>query len=77
MINLTSDVVSISAAASQLAKRIAQARVTGRPIIVTQKGYPTGVLLSVEAYEALTRAAASVARPPLTSDELAAVAREG
>ncbi len=56
-LNLTPDlkrgVVPISKAASSLAQRIDQAERTGRPVVITQKGYPTGVLLSVELFNAL------------------------
>lgn len=48
--DLKNGVVPISAAASSLAKLIRRARGTRRPIIVTQKGYPTGVILSIELY---------------------------
>lgn len=59
-IDLQEGVLPISAAASQLARRIKQAKATKKPIIVTQKGYPTGVILDIESYEVL-RALAQVA----------------
>jgi prevent-host-death family protein len=52
-IDLAEGVLPISAAASQLARRIKQAQATKKPIIVTQKGYPAGVILDIETYEAL------------------------
>jgi prevent-host-death family protein len=67
----------ISKAASSLAKLLGQARQTGAPIVVTQKGYPTGVLISVERYAQLVeaeerQAAAAPAlpfTPPFSLDE--------
>lgn len=56
-IDLQEGVLPISAAASQLARRIKQARQTQKPIVVTQKGYPTGVILDIESYVALKAAA--------------------
>lgn len=55
--DLQAGVYPISRAASALAALIKRARLTHRPIIVTQKGYPTGVLLSVEDYTDLARRA--------------------
>jgi prevent-host-death family protein len=55
--NLTIDlqygVVPVSRAASALATLIKRSSAMGKPIIITQKGYPTGVLLSIELYTAL------------------------
>lgn len=56
-IDLMRNVVPISRAASSLAQLIGRAQTEGAPIIVTQKGYPSGVILSVEHYEALVAAA--------------------
>lgn len=65
-IDLQEGVLPISAAASQLARRIKQATTTRRPIIVTQKGYPTGVILDIESYTRLRAAAeAELARQSL------------
>jgi len=52
-IDLQNGIVPISKAASHLAKLIAQARHNEQPIIVTQKGYPTGIILSVGLYTRL------------------------
>jgi prevent-host-death family protein len=52
-IDLRNGVVPISRAASSLAALLKRAAAGGKPIIVTQKGYPTGVLLSIDAYSAL------------------------
>jgi prevent-host-death family protein len=52
-VDLQRGVVPISKAASSLAALIKRASVTGQPVIVTQKGYPTGVLLPVELFTAL------------------------
>jgi prevent-host-death family protein len=56
-LNLTPDlqtgVVPISSAASQLAILIKRATATQRPIVITQKGYPSGVLLSIDVFDRL------------------------
>jgi prevent-host-death family protein len=52
-VDLKSGVVPISKAASSLAALIKRSRANHQPIIVTQKGYPTGVILDVEVFEAL------------------------
>lgn len=57
-VDLQRGVVPISKAASSLAALIKRASNSGRPVIVTQKGYPTGVLLPVELFAALKRLAA-------------------
>ncbi len=49
-VDLQDGVVPISRAASSLAALIKRAKERQRPIIVTQKGYPTGVLLSVDVF---------------------------
>ena len=48
-------IVPISFAQTRLAACIRQAQTTGRPVVVTQKGYPTAVLLSIGQYEALEK----------------------
>jgi prevent-host-death family protein len=52
-VDLKRGVVPISKAASSLAALIKRASSTGQPVIVTQKGYPTGVILPVEVFAAL------------------------
>ncbi|NTW04365.1 MAG: type II toxin-antitoxin system Phd/YefM family antitoxin [Oscillochloris sp.] len=52
-VDLQRGVVPISKAASSLAALIKRTGTTGQPVIVTQKGYPTGVLLSIELFSAL------------------------
>jgi prevent-host-death family protein len=52
-VDLQRGVVPISKAASSLAALIKRAHSTGQPVIVTQKGYPTGVLLPIELFAAL------------------------
>ena len=52
-IDLNQGVVPISKAASALAALLKRARTSRQPIIVTQKGYPTGVILDVELFTAL------------------------
>lgn len=56
-VDLERGVVPISRAASSLAALIARARASRRPIIVTQKGYPTGVILDIESFTALRQLA--------------------
>jgi prevent-host-death family protein len=52
-VDLETGVVPISKAASSLAALLKRAHSTRRPIIVTQKGYPAGVIVDVELYVAL------------------------
>ncbi len=52
-VDLQRGVVPISKAASSLAALIKRAHTSGQPVIVTQKGYPTGVLLPIELFSAL------------------------
>ena len=54
-VDLQRGVVPISKAASSLAALITRISTTGQPTIVTQKGYPAGVLLSIELFSALKR----------------------
>lgn len=51
--DLATGVVPVSRAASALAALIKRATASNRPIIITQKGFPTGVLLSIDLYTAL------------------------
>jgi prevent-host-death family protein len=55
--DLTSGVLPISAAASRLARLIAQARAGRCVFVVTQKGYPQAVIMDVELYTLLVRLA--------------------
>jgi prevent-host-death family protein len=52
-IDLRTGVVPISRAASSLAALLKRCASSSGPVIVTQKGYPTGVLLSIDDYSAL------------------------
>jgi prevent-host-death family protein len=52
-VDLNHGVVPISKAASSLAALLKRARERRQPIVITQKGYPTGVLLSIEIYDLL------------------------
>jgi prevent-host-death family protein len=52
-IDLQHGVVPISRAASSLAALIKRSRANQQPIIITQKGYPSGVLLGIELYTRL------------------------
>ncbi|PDW03774.1 type II toxin-antitoxin system Phd/YefM family antitoxin [Candidatus Viridilinea mediisalina] len=56
-VDLKQGVVPISKAASSLAALIKRSRANHQPIIVTQKGYPTGVILDVELFTALRQIA--------------------
>jgi prevent-host-death family protein len=73
-IDLTKNVLPISKAASSLAALLKRARETGAAIVVTQKGYPRGVLLSVERYVELAQAEERAAgglpfTPPFSLDD--------
>jgi prevent-host-death family protein len=52
-VDLQGGVVPISKAASSLAALIKRVNATGQPVIVTQKGYPTGVLLPIGLFTTL------------------------
>jgi len=56
-IDLQQGVVPISKAAPSLAALIKRSRAQHQPIIVTQKGYPTGVILDVELFSVLRQLA--------------------
>ncbi len=56
-IDLQQGVVPISKAASSLAALIKRSRSQHQPIIVTQKGYPTGAILDVELFSVLRQLA--------------------
>ena len=67
-VDLKQGVVPISKAASSLAALIKRSRSSHQPIIVTQKGYPTGVILDVDLFTALRE---------LAEQQLAAEAESG
>lgn len=52
-VDLTGGVVPITKAASSLAALIKRSNAYQQPIVVTQKGYPTGVILDVELFTLL------------------------
>jgi prevent-host-death family protein len=52
-IDLTQNVVPISRAASSLAALIKRAQADQVPIVVTQKGYPSGVIVPIALFTAL------------------------
>lgn len=56
-VDLERGVVPISKAASSLAALIKRTRSTHQPIIITQKGYPTGVIVDIELFTALRQLA--------------------
>lgn len=68
--DLRTGVVPISKAASSLAALLRQAEQTRRPIVVTQKGYPQAVLLSVECYNLLRQRATGQSDPMLDDPPL-------
>ena len=72
-VDLHDGVVPISRTASSLAALIKRAKERQRPIIVTQKGYPTGVLLSVDVYTRLRALAQGGAGTLPLGEELTAV----
>jgi prevent-host-death family protein len=69
-IDLEANVLPISKAASSLAALIKRAGATGEPIIVTQKGYPTGVILGVKLFERLRKLEADTAANQVDEAEL-------
>lgn len=52
-VDLERGVVPISKAASALAALFKRTRIERRPIVLTQKGYPSAVLLDIELYTRL------------------------
>ncbi|ACL26600.1 MULTISPECIES: type II toxin-antitoxin system prevent-host-death family antitoxin [Chloroflexus] len=52
-IDLQGGVVPISQAAASLAALIRRAKESGQPVVITQKGYPSAVLLNIELFEQL------------------------
>jgi prevent-host-death family protein len=58
-VDLQGGVVPISKAASALASLLKRAQTRQQPIVVTQKGYPSGVLLPIDLYVALCELAGS------------------
>jgi len=52
-IDLMDGVVPVSKGAGSLAALIRRSRQGGKPVVITQRGYPSGVLLSVELFQAL------------------------
>ena len=52
-VDLDGGVVPISKVASALAALIKRSRERRQPIIITQKGYPTGVILPIDLFVAL------------------------
>ncbi|NNJ12950.1 type II toxin-antitoxin system Phd/YefM family antitoxin [Chloroflexales bacterium ZM16-3] len=74
-VDLQRGVVPISKAASSLAALIKRTGTTGQPVIITQKGYPTGVLLPIEIFSALKDMAEHQGEPepalePATTDAI-------
>ncbi len=52
-VDLRGGVVPISKVASSLAALIKRGKERQQPIVITQKGYPTGVLLPIDLYSSL------------------------
>lgn len=61
-INLEHGVIPISKAATALAALLKRARAERRPIVITQKGYPSAVVLDIEIYTKLRELAAQYRR---------------
>jgi prevent-host-death family protein len=75
-VDLQRGVIPISKAASSLAALIKRTGTTGQPVIITQKGYPTGVLLPIGMFSALKDMAEHQGEPepelaPETADAIA------
>ncbi len=51
------DIVPITKAAASLSELVRKARTQKQPIVVTQKGFASAVLLGVDAYKELLEAA--------------------
>jgi prevent-host-death family protein len=68
-IDLKRGVVPISKAAATIAALLRRSRQEQGPIIITQKGYPTGVLLDVDVYLKLVEQAGQPA-PDLAPAEV-------
>jgi len=51
------DIVTVSELQDRLAPTLNHVRRTGRPVVVTQRGKPAGVLLSIEDYRQLVELA--------------------
>ncbi len=52
-VDLEKGVVPISKAASSLAALLKRSQANHQPIVVTQKGYPTGVIIDIELFSAI------------------------
>ncbi len=62
MVNLVHGVVPISKAASSLAQLLRLAGTEKCPVVITQKGYPSGVLMTIEQFQSLRDQARGPAR---------------
>ncbi len=67
-VDLNQGVIPISRAASSLAALMKRSRTYRQPIIVTQKGYPTGVILDIELFTDLRKLAEQSVEDPQASD---------
>lgn len=56
-VNLGRDMVPISKAAAALAALIKRSRSERRPVVLTQKGYPTAVIIDIELWGMLRKIA--------------------
>jgi len=52
-INISTDIIPIGEFKSRMSKWLFNAKETGHPIVITQNGRPTAVLLSPEEYDHL------------------------
>ncbi|WP_129672736.1 type II toxin-antitoxin system Phd/YefM family antitoxin [Candidatus Chloroploca sp. Khr17] len=62
-IDLQHGVLPVSQAASSLAAMIRRSAQQQRPVVITQKGKPTAVLLSVEVFDALRALVEGASKP--------------
>lgn len=68
-VDLKRNVVPISKAASSLAALLKRSHQEHEPIIVTQKGYPTGVILEVDLFEAVRHMLEQVLAGPRPAED--------
>jgi prevent-host-death family protein len=70
-IDLRDGMVPISKAAAALAAIIKRARTERRPVVITQKGFPSGVIVDIDLFNALkdlARAEEELVLRPSSSD---------
>ncbi|WP_129678317.1 type II toxin-antitoxin system Phd/YefM family antitoxin [Candidatus Chloroploca sp. Khr17] len=68
-IDLQHGVLPVSKAASSLASMIRRSAQQQRPVVITQKGKPTAVLLSIELFDTLRARVAAANKPAAEPQE--------